>query len=79
VTLDQFNVDTSPELNLTSKIAILNDKLQSLGFAAIRPYDCNTGRDFRNKNFVDVSGNALQQGDYPGTILKTPTSSESCK
>jgi hypothetical protein len=78
-TLDQFNANTSQEIDLSSKIQILNNKLETFGFQDIPIYKCDVGRDFRNKNFVDVSGNVLQQGDYPGTILKTPTNQESCK
>jgi RHS repeat-associated protein len=78
-TLDLFNRDTSEENALGPKIDILNAKLVSLGFAEIRRYNCDTGRDFRNKNFIDVSGNRIQQGDYPGTILRTPTATQACK
>lgn len=78
-TAAEFNRDTSPESDLTTKRKMLDDKLISLGFNKIPTYDCLNSKTHRNANLVDVSGNALEQRDYSGAILSTPTANQACK
>ncbi len=79
VTLQEFNRDQTTEPFAILKAERLNDKLTELGLPAMRKYDCNKGRDERNQNLRDINGRPLDQRDYAGTILNTPTANQSCK
>lgn len=63
----------------TTKIKILQDALFQLGLPTMKVYQCNTGKYQRNMNLRDANGQPLNQGNYPGTILKTPNAGEPCK
>ena len=63
-----------------NKAGVLQDKLRELGLEPMKSYNCVDGRNQRNKNLVDKSGNPLDPNSTMiGTVLKTPTNSESCK
>jgi hypothetical protein len=80
VTMTAFNQDHgSEDTNILDKIDILNAELAKLGLPKMANYTCSAARNARNSNLKDVSGNALNQGDYIGTILKTPTVAQPCK
>jgi RHS repeat-associated protein len=80
-TMTKFNQTNETEQNstFTIKKQVLDDELAKLGLPQMSTYNCSASRDARNNNLKDVSGNPLDQGDYVGTILKTPTAAQPCK
>jgi hypothetical protein len=77
--MTEFDRNTSPEKDLDPKTLILDTELKFLGFAVIPKYDCNKARDMRNNNLRDANDVPMMQANYPGTILATPNSTQSCK